>query len=81
MSKRLQVVLDEAELERFQALASQSGTTLSEWARAALRRAERTASLGDGRAKLDAIRAATIHRHPAPDIDEMLAEIDRGASM
>jgi hypothetical protein len=33
MSKRLQVVVDDAELERFQGAARREGMTLSEWVR------------------------------------------------
>jgi hypothetical protein len=78
MSKRLQVVVDEAELKRFQRAARRAGMTLAEWVRQALRRAERTTSSQDPAKKLAAIRAAARHSFPAPDIDEMLLEIERG---
>ncbi len=81
MSTRLQVVVDEAELARFRAASDRAGTTLSEWARHALRQAERGTALGDAGKKLDAIHAASGYDFPAPDIDEMIAEIHRGASM
>ncbi|MGH8999479.1 MAG: antitoxin [Acidimicrobiia bacterium] len=78
MSKRLQVVLADAELVRFQEAARLAGTTLAEWVRRALRQAEREAATGDGAQKLAAIRTASFHSFPAPDIDRMLAEIEAG---
>lgn len=80
MSTRLQVVVDEAELSSFRRAARHHGMTLSEWVRQTLRRAERNLGDGDVATKLDAIRTAAAHRHPTGDIDQMLAEIDRGAS-
>lgn len=78
MSKRLQVVLSEAEMRRFRRAARRAGLTLSEWVRRALRGAERETSAGDADEKLRAIRAAVCHGFPTADIDEMLEEIERG---
>ena len=78
MSKRLQVVVDDAELRRFQRAARAVGLTLSEWARQVLRHAETAASPADRGRKLAALRASTAHAFPAPDIDQMLDEIERG---
>ena len=78
MSTRLQVVVDDADLERFQAAAEREGVTLSEWVRRALRGAERVTPKGDPRHKLAAIRAAARLAFPVGDVDEMLAEIERG---
>lgn len=78
MSTRLQVVVDDAELRRFRRAAKGAGMTLSEWARQAMRRAERGQSGGDSGKKLAAVRAATSHAFPAPDIDQMLDEIEHG---
>jgi hypothetical protein len=80
MSTRLQVVVDEAELTSFRRVARHHGMTLSEWVRQTLRRAERDLADGDVATKLAAVRTAAAHRHPTGDIDQMLAEIDRGAS-
>jgi hypothetical protein len=75
MSKRLQVVVAEADLDRYERSAKASGQTLSEWARQALNVAERERSSGDVEAKLALIRkAATLNLTPAVDIDTMLAE-------
>lgn len=78
MSKRLQVVLDDIELKSFQKLASQQGLALSEWVRQTLRRAKRMETVASSDKKVAAIRAATRHDFPAPEIDEMLREIERG---
>ena len=50
----------------------------AEWVRQALDLARRREPLGDMGKKLAAIRAAAEHNFPAPDIDIMLAEIERG---
>ena len=54
--------------------------TTAEWVRQALREARKKAPGADGRKKLAAIRAASHHAFPAPDIDQMLREIARGYS-
>jgi hypothetical protein len=79
MSKRLQVVLADADLERYARTADAAGLTLSEWARQALRAAEREMTSGDVEAKLAVIRKAAGYNFPAePDIDTLLAEIEAG---
>jgi hypothetical protein len=78
MSKRLQVVVDDAELGRFQDAATQRGLTLSEWVRQVLREAESSAAVGDPRRKLEAIRAAARLEFPTADIETMLDDIERG---
>jgi len=78
MSKRLQVVIDESELGRFQRAAQARGLTLATWVRQALRVAEAQGASGDLDSKLAAVRAASGHAFPAPDIEVMLAEIERG---
>jgi hypothetical protein len=76
MSKRLQVVVAEADLERYERSARASEQTLSEWARQAMNAAERQRSSGNVEAKLAAIREAATYRFPVPDIDTLLAEIE-----
>lgn len=78
MSKRLQVVVDDAELRAYEELARARGLTTSEWVRGALRDASRESSLGDVDQRVRAIRSAASHTFPAPDIAQMLAEIERG---
>jgi hypothetical protein len=78
MSKRLQVVVGDEDLERYARTADAMGLTLSEWARQALRAAEREQSNGDVEAKLALIRKATSNRTGGRevDIEKMLAETE-----
>lgn len=78
MSKRIQVVVPDEELEQLQQVARREGLTLSEWVRQALRRARSERPTGDRMRKLAAVRAASRHSFPTGDIDEMLADIERG---
>jgi hypothetical protein len=78
MSKRLQVLLDEAEFRALRDSAQRQGMPVSEWVRRALREARRREPRGDMDTKLRAVRAAVRHQFPTADIDKMLAEIERG---
>jgi hypothetical protein len=80
MSKRLQVVVEDADFERYRRTAQAQGINISEWVRQALRVAERERSSGDVEAKLAAIRKAVSHRSGGRevDIDTMLAETEAG---
>jgi len=79
MSKRLQVVVADDELERYSRTADAAGLTMSEWVRQAMKSAERQTSSGDVEAKLAAIRKAVSHgAGDEVDIDTMLAETEAG---
>lgn len=52
--------------------------SLAAWVRQALDAARHREPVGDVAKKLAAVRAAAKHNFPAPDIDVMLAEIERG---
>ncbi|HXH59055.1 plasmid mobilization protein [Iamia sp.] len=78
MSKRLQVVLDEQELDDIRKMADRHGLTVSEWVRQTLRAARRQRASGDAPRKLATVRAAARHHFPTGDIDQMLEEIERG---
>ncbi len=80
MSKRLQVLVPDDELEAFRAAARAEHLTLSDWVRQALRdvAAERSTAKPDER--IEAIRRAATHAFPAPDVEQMLAEIEAGYS-
>lgn len=80
MSKRLQVVVGDAELERYRRTAQTTGQTVSEWVRQALRAAERQTSSGDVEARLAVIRKAASNQIGGRevDIDTMLAETEAG---
>ena len=78
MTKRLQVLLDDAELREIQRVARSQRVTVAEWVRQSLREARRAVPRGDAARRLALIRAASEHEFPAPDIDQMLAEIESG---
>jgi hypothetical protein len=78
MSKRLQVVIGDDELERYSRTAGSLGLTVSEWVRQSLRRADRDVSSGDIEVKLAAIRKAASYSFPVSDIDTLTAEIESG---
>ena len=78
MSKRLQVLLDEAELREIQRIARAQRMTVAEWVRQVLRAARQRVPRGDFSKKLDVVRAASRHSYPTGDIDQVLAEIERG---
>ncbi|BBZ13235.1 antitoxin [Mycobacterium branderi] len=78
MSKRLQVLLDADEWEELQKTARRHRTTVSDWVRRTLREAQQRESSGDLDAKLRAVRTAMRYEFPAPDIEQMLEEAERG---
>jgi len=80
MSKRLQVLLGESEFREIQRMARRHRMTVAEWVRQALRAARRREPLGEADKKLDVVRAASRHTFPTADIEQMLAEIERGYS-
>ncbi|HZI96456.1 MAG TPA: hypothetical protein VFD41_02910 [Actinomycetales bacterium] len=80
MSKRLQVVFEDAEFEELRQAARSRGTTVSEWVRQTLRQARRQGSSADVEGRLAVVRAAAQYDFPTADIDEMLAEVERGYS-
>jgi hypothetical protein len=80
VSKRLQVVVKEDELQRYEQVADALGMTVSEWVRQSLRDAERNVSTGDVERKLAAIRkAVTLETQGREaDIEPMLAATEAG---
>jgi hypothetical protein len=78
MSKRLQVLLDEAELSEIQRAARSQKMTVAEWVRRTLRTARDCESAGDAKKKLEVVRAASRHSYPTADIDQMIADIESG---
>jgi len=78
MAKRLQVILQDPEYREVQRIARLRHMSIAEWVRQALelaRRREPTRSIDK---KLEVIRAAARHQFPVADIDQMLAEIEKG---
>jgi hypothetical protein len=78
MSKRLQVLLADEEMEDVQRLAERERLTVGEWVRRTLRDARANRPAVDPETKLKAIRRAAKYSFPTADIDQMLAEIERG---
>jgi hypothetical protein len=78
MSKRLQVILDEAEYAEVERAARRRRMTVSEWVRQSLRKARRAEPEGSESKKIDVVRAAAEHDFPTAEIDRMLAEIQKG---
>lgn len=76
----MQVVIGDADLERYRRTAQAQGVNISEWVRQALRVAERGRSSGDVEAKLAAIRKAVSYETGGRevDIETMLAETEAG---
>ena len=78
MSKRLQVILNDEEMRALQDIAKRHHTTVADWVRQALRAARRQEPRIDAERKLKVIRASVRHQFPTGDIEQMLAEIERG---
>lgn len=77
MTKRLQVLFDEAEYAALQQAAAARGLSVAEWVRQAVAAARRRESSGDVDRKLDAIRVAVRHSGPTGQIERLTAEVER----
>lgn len=75
VSKRLQVLLDEAELRDIQKLARLRHMTVAEWVRQALRDARRVQPRTATARKLAVLRMAGGFSFPTADIDELNVQI------
>jgi len=78
MAKRLQVILQDPEYREIQRAAEAQRLSIAAWVRQALSAARRREPVGNVGKKLDAVRAAARHSYPTGDINDMLAEIERG---
>ena len=78
MSSRLQVLLPDPEFDEIRKLAEQEHVSVGEWVRRALREARAQRSTRKPESKLKALRSAAQHEFPTSNIDQMLAEIERG---
>lgn len=78
MSKRLQVLLPDSEMDEIRRFARRDRVTVGEWVRRVLREARSQQPGQDPQVKLKAVRRAVAHSFPTADIDQMLAEIERG---
>ena len=78
MSKRLQVILPDEEMEAIQRMANLEQLSVGEFVRRALRDAALQRPLKTAAAKLAAIREAVQHSYPTADIEDINREIERG---
>jgi hypothetical protein len=79
VAKRLQVIMQDPEYREVQRAARSRRMTIAEWVRQALIQARRQEASGDVEKKLAAVRTAVKHNiGPSVEIDEMLADIERG---
>ena len=78
MSKRLQVLLPDSEMEEIRRLARREHLALGEWVRRILREARSHRPVHEPQAKLKAVRKAAEYAFPTGDIEQILAEIERG---
>ena len=78
MSKRLQVLLPDHEMEEVQCMARRERVAVGEWVRRALREARARKPVNDPEAKLRAIRQAAAQSFPTGDVRQMLEEIEQG---
>ena len=78
MSKRLQVLMPDEEMEDIQLLANREKLPVGEWVRRTLREARTAKSMIDPKSKLQAIRGAAEYSFPTADIDQILSEIAQG---
>jgi hypothetical protein len=78
VSKRLQVLVEEDELREIREVARARRMTVAEWVRSAMRVARQREPAEPAERKLAVVRAAAKHDFPTAEIDQMLAEIERG---
>jgi len=78
MAKRLQVILKDPDYREVQRRARARHLSIAEWVRQALEMARRREPVGGTGKMLEVIRAAARHDYPVSDIDDMLAEIEKG---
>jgi hypothetical protein len=78
MSKRLQVLLPDAEMDEIRRVARREHLTVGEWVRRVLRSARASQASSDPERKLKVVREAAKYSFPTGDIDQMLEEIERG---
>jgi hypothetical protein len=78
MTKRLQVILQDAEYKAVRRAARARHMTIAAWVRQALELQRREEPDDSVERKLAAIRVAAKYEFPAPEIDQMLEEIEKG---
>lgn len=77
MRKRLQVLIEEDELQEIRRAARRDRLSVAEWVRRALREVRLLQAQASVERKLAAIHKASEYAAPTADIDQMLTEIER----
>jgi hypothetical protein len=78
MSKRLQVLVPDNEMEQIQEAAASNNLSVGEWVRRALKKEREQAPTRSIEEKLKALRAMARLNLPTCDIKQMNAEIEQG---
>jgi len=78
MAKRLQVILQDAVYREIQRAARARRMSLAEWVRQALDLQRRREPVDSVNKKLEVLSTAVKYSFPTADIDQMLAEIEKG---
>lgn len=78
MAKRLQVILQDAEYREIQRAARARRMSLAEWVRQALDMQRHREPVDSVSKKLEVLNTAVKYNFPTADIDQMLAEIEKG---
>lgn len=78
MSKRLQVLLPDPEMDEIRRLARRERIAVGEWVRRALRAARSRQPSSEPQVKLKAVRKAVGYSFPTAGIDQMLHETEQG---
>ena len=81
MSKRLQIVMSDDEIEAYRRTAKRQGMTLSEWVRQAMRKVQRSQQSPSAADKLKAIERALECGYPTGNIEEILSSIEQGRDL
>lgn len=76
MTTRLQVLLEDDEIEEIRQVAKRQRMSVAEWVRQTLRKAREAEPAIEPRRKLAVIREAARHGYPTGDIVQMLTEIE-----
>lgn len=78
MTQRLQVLLDDSEFAEIRRIARRHRLTVAEWVRQALRLARVEEPATEPRRKLMVVRESAKGEFPTADIDQMIAQTERG---
>jgi hypothetical protein len=78
VSKPLQVLMPDAEMEEIKRLARRAKKPLGEWVRQALREVLSKQRSAEREFKLQAVRRAAKYSFPTAGVEQMLSKIDQG---